>query len=91
MLVAVDALDRLLAGPIPAREWTRQALDRGRAAWLAGRVRRLESLSKATLESSLVMLREREVVRGARLELTPEFRNREKIGALAYEVDQYLR
>jgi len=91
MLVAVDALDPLLEGPMPAREWTRQALDRGRAAWLAGRVRRLESLSKATLESSLAMLRERDVVRGARLELTPEFRSREKIGALAYEVDQYLR
>ena len=54
-------------------------------------LRRLESLPKATLESSLVMLRERDVVRGARLELTPEFRSREKIAALADEVDQYLR
>ena len=90
-LVAVDALDPLLAAPMPTREWTRQALDRGRAAWLAGRVRRVESLSKATLESSLVMLRERDVVRGARLELTAEFRSREKIAALADEVDQYLR
>ena len=91
MLVALDALHALLSGPMPVREWTQKALDRGRAAWLAGRVRRLESLSKATLESSLTMLREREVVRGARLELTPEFRSREKIAALAEEVDQYLR
>jgi glycerol-3-phosphate O-acyltransferase len=91
ILVAVDALHPLLAGPMPAREWTRQALDRGRAAWLAGRVRRIESLSKATLENSLVMLRDRDVVRGARLEVTPEFRSKEKIGALADEVDQYLR
>jgi glycerol-3-phosphate O-acyltransferase len=91
VLVAVDALHPLLAAPMPTREWTRQALDRGRAAWLAGRVRRIESLSKATLENSLVMLRERDVVRGARLEVTPEFRSREKIGALADEVDQYLR
>ena len=37
------------------------------------------------------MLRERDVVRGARLELTAEFRSREKIAALADEVDQYLR
>jgi hypothetical protein len=37
------------------------------------------------------MLREREVVRGARLELTPEFRAREKIATLAEGVDQYLR
>jgi len=91
MWVAVDALELLLTAPMPTREWSRQALDRGRAAWLAGRVRRIESLSKATLENALAMLREREVVRGARLELTPEFRNRSKIAALADEVDQYLR
>ena len=89
--IAVDALDVLLTAPVPTREWTRQALDRGRAAWLAGRVRRIESLSKATLENALVMLREREVVRGARLELTPEFRSREKLNALADELDQYMR
>jgi glycerol-3-phosphate O-acyltransferase len=91
MWIAVDALDVLLVAPVATREWTRQALDRGRAAWLAGRVRRIESLSKATLESALVMLREREVVRGARLELTPAFRSREKLSALADEIDQYLR
>jgi glycerol-3-phosphate O-acyltransferase len=91
MLVAIDALDPLVSGPMATREWTRQALDRGRAAWLAGRVRRLESLSKATFENSLVMLREKDVVRGAKLELTPEFRSREKIAALAEEVERYLR
>jgi glycerol-3-phosphate O-acyltransferase len=89
--VAIDALDVLLAGPVPTREWSRQALDRGRAAWLAGRVRRIESLSKATLENALAMLREREVVRGARLELTPEFRSRQRLAALAEEVDLYMR
>jgi len=89
--VAVDALEALLAGPMATREWSQKALDKGRAAWLAGRVRRLESLSKASLENGLGMLREREVVRGAKLELTPEFRSREKIAALAEEIDQYLR
>jgi glycerol-3-phosphate O-acyltransferase len=89
--IAVDALDVLLTAPVGTREWSRQALDRGRAAWLAGRVRRIESLSKATLENALVMLREREVVRGARLELTPEFRSREKLSALGDEIDQYMR
>jgi glycerol-3-phosphate O-acyltransferase len=89
--VAVDALEVLLTGPLATREWSRQALDRGRAAWLAGRVRRIESLSKATLENALAMLRDREVVRGARLELTPGFRSRAKLTALADEVDQYLR
>ena len=89
--VMVDALEALLAGPMATREWSQKALDKGRAAWLAGRVRRLESLSKASLENGLGMLREREVVRGAKLELTPEFRSREKIAALAEEIDQYLR
>jgi glycerol-3-phosphate O-acyltransferase len=89
--IAVDALDVLLSTPVATREWTRQALDRGRAAWLAGRIRRIESLSKANLENALVMLREREVVRGARLELTPEFRSREKLSVLADEIDQYMR
>jgi glycerol-3-phosphate O-acyltransferase len=89
--VAIDALDLLLPGPLAAREWTRQALDRGRAAWLAGRVRHLEALSKATLENALSMLRERDVVRGARLELSPEWRSAEKIEELADEVDVYLQ
>jgi glycerol-3-phosphate O-acyltransferase len=91
MWVAIDALDILLRGPVATREWSRQALDRGRAAWLAGRVRRIESLSKATLENALAMLREREVVRGARLELTPEFRSHAKLGVLADEVDLYMK
>src|SRR5438874_7883805 len=37
MWVAVDALELLLTAPMPTREWSRQALERGRAAWLAGR------------------------------------------------------
>ena len=54
-------------------------------------MRRIESLSKATLENAVAMLRERDVVRGARLELTPEFRSRSKLSALADELEQYLR
>jgi len=88
--VAVDALELLQAGPMSSREWTQKALDRGRAAWLAGRIRRVESLSKATLENGIDVLRDREVIRGAKVELTPEWRPREKVAQLAEEVDRYL-
>jgi glycerol-3-phosphate O-acyltransferase len=88
--VAVDALDLLQAGPMGTREWTQKALDRGRAAYLAGRIRRVESLSKATLENGIATLRDREVIRGAKVELTPEWRSREKVVQLAEEVDRYL-
>src|SRR5438105_3731190 len=35
--LAADALSLLLEGPMDPKEWARQALDRGRAAYLAGR------------------------------------------------------
>jgi len=73
-----------------SREWTQKALDRGRAAFFAGRIRRFESLSKATLENGISVLRDREVIRGAKVELTPEWRSREKILQLSDGVDRYL-
>jgi len=88
--VAVDALELLQPGPMSSREWTQKALDRGRAAFFAGRIRRIESLSKATLENGISVLRDREVIRGAKVELTPEWRSRDRIVQLAEEVDRYL-
>jgi glycerol-3-phosphate O-acyltransferase len=88
--IAADALQLLVPGSMPAREWTQKALERGRAAWLAGRIRRLESLSKATLENAVLTLRDRGIVRGARLELAPEWRDERKLAALSDELDQYL-
>ena len=52
---------------------------------------KIEQRQNERAQNGLGMLREREVVRGAKLELTPEFRSREKIAALAEEIDQYLR
>ena len=89
--VTADALKLLLAGPMPTREFTRIALDRGRAAYLAGRVHRIEALSKPTLENALQMFRDRGVVIGAKMQLTPEFAAKEKIDALADETDLFLR
>ncbi|TMA28935.1 MAG: glycerol-3-phosphate acyltransferase [Deltaproteobacteria bacterium] len=89
--LAVDSLRLLLAGPMAAREWTRQALDRGRAAYLAGRILRLEALTKPTLENALAMLRDRGVVVGARLQLTAEWSSEARLAALSDEVDLFLR
>jgi glycerol-3-phosphate O-acyltransferase len=93
--VAVDSLALLEQGPMEPKEWTQKALDRGRAAYLAGRVRRVESLSKATLENALAMLRDRGVLlpatgKGAKLALAPSFEQEGKLSSLADEVDLFL-
>jgi glycerol-3-phosphate O-acyltransferase len=89
--VAADGLKLLLPAPMGAREWTRQTLDRGRAAYLAGRILHIEALTKPTLENAMQMLRDRGVVVGAKLQLTPEWSSREKLDALADEADLFLR
>ena len=73
------------------KEWTRLALDRGRAAYLAGRILRLEALSKPTLENALAMFRDRGVVIGSKLQLTPEWASGDKLASLAEEADLFLR
>jgi glycerol-3-phosphate O-acyltransferase len=92
---AVDSLSLLEAAPLESKEWVRQALDRGRAAYLAGRILRYESLSKATLENAVAMLRDRGVLLpqndSKKLELTPAFRDPARLSALADEVDLFLR
>jgi glycerol-3-phosphate O-acyltransferase len=89
--VAADALQLLVAAPMPSKEWARQALDRGRAAYLAGRVLRLEALTKPTLDNAISMFRDRGVIIGANVSLTAEYAAREKVEAIAEDVDTYLR
>ncbi len=94
---AMDSLSLLEAGPLEPNDWLRKALDRGRAAYLAGRILRNESLSKATFENAVAMLRDRAVLlpqtdSGSKtLELAPGFREPAKLSALADEVDLFLR
>jgi glycerol-3-phosphate O-acyltransferase len=94
--LAADGLQLLLSAPLDAKEWMRAALDRGRAAYLAGRILRSESLSKATLENALAMLRDRGVLlpsegKGAKMQLAPAFASKPPLVALAEEADRYLR
>ena len=89
--MTADALRLLLDGPMATKEWLRLALDRGRAAYLAGRVNRLEALSKPTLENALATFRDRGVVIGSRLQLTEDWASKEKLASLAEEADLFLR
>jgi hypothetical protein len=89
--VTADALQLLLAGGVSTREFIRVALDRGRAAYLAGRVQRIEALSKPTIENALQVFRDRGVVIGAKMQLTPEWASKEKLAALSDEADLFLR
>jgi hypothetical protein len=76
---------------MPSKEWNRQALERGRAAYLAGRVLRLEALTRPTLDNAIMMYRDRGVIIGANVSLTADFAAREKVLALGDEVSQFLR
>ncbi len=89
--VTADSLQLLLPSPLGAKEWMRLALDRGRAAYLAGRISRLEALSKPTLENALAGFRDRGVVVGAKLQLTPEWASKERLATLGEEADRFLR
>lgn len=89
--VTADSLQLLLAAPVGAKEWMRLALDRGRAAYLAGRILRIEALSKPTLENALATFRDRGVVVGAKLQLTPDWASRDALSKLAEEADLFLR
>ena len=94
--LAIASLALLREGPLEAKEWAKAALDQGRAAYLAGRVRRGESLSKATLDNALLLLKDRGVVlqgegRGAKLALAPAWQPAEKLAELLAEVDLFVR
>lgn len=73
---ANDTLHLLEKGPVDRREFFKEALARGRASYLAERVRRIESLSKATLENALALFESQQVIvrtgdRGRQLALGP--------------------
>ena len=89
--VTADALQLLLPAPMAGKEWTRLALDRGRAAYLAGRILRIEALSKPSLENALAVFRDRGVVVGSKLSLTADWASPDKLAQLAEEADLFLR
>ncbi len=60
--VGAEALALLEPGPLDAKEWVRRALDRGRAAYLAGRLQCVEALNRPTMENALEWLVEQRVV-----------------------------
>lgn len=76
--VSAEALAAAFPGdePVERRSLLRLALDRGRAAFLAGRIAHREALSKATLENGLEWLVQQEALReeGGKLHLSADWR-----------------
>lgn len=94
-IFANDALHILASGPMDRREFLKQALARGRASYLAARVRRIESLSKATLENALALFETQGVVvktseKGRQLSLGPVCPDAAAIDARVEEVRAFL-
>jgi DNA-binding transcriptional ArsR family regulator len=77
--VAAEALEELKAGAeLETRELVRRALDRGRAALLAGGITEPEALSKPTLENAILAFKDLglvEAVGEKKLRLTEASRN----------------
>ena len=92
--IAVHSLPLLLPAPLDGKEWTRRTLDRGRGAYLAGRILRSESLNKATLENAVSMLRDRGVLLPFEskqpLALAPGWADAARLASLLDEVALYL-
>jgi len=59
---AAEALDLLASGPADAKAFVKAAMERSRAAFLAGRLRRAESRSKVMLENALALFEEQGLV-----------------------------
>lgn len=94
-LHATEALTLLLDGPVDAKEWMKSTLDRARAAWLAGRLRRFESRSKLTFENAFALYEELGVVvrtgdKGRQRALAPAFATREAVDARTAELRAFL-
>lgn len=61
-LAANEALSLLLKAPLERKELVKQAMDRIRASFFAGHVRRYESVSKVTLENAFDLFEEQGVL-----------------------------
>lgn len=94
-MAANDALNLLLAGPMDRKEFYAKAIERARASYLAGRLRRIESISKAILENAVDLFMEQQVVvrhgdKGRQLALTDAHRSPEAIAKRVDELRGFL-
>lgn len=92
---AAEALGLLLKGPMDAREFVRTAMDRTRAAFLAGRLRKFESRSKVMLESAMALFEEQGVLvragdRGRQRALAPAHAKAELVQARVAGIRTFL-
>ncbi|MHB1844159.1 MAG: 1-acyl-sn-glycerol-3-phosphate acyltransferase [Deltaproteobacteria bacterium] len=93
--IAVDGLQELLSvNEIEGRELVRRALERGRAAFLAGRLVAAESLSRPNLENAFAYLREAGFLEpsGEKKLRLPErlLANPSELASLGEEIERYF-
>ena len=91
--LAADAVHELMAVPeLEAKDLTKRALARGQAAYLAGRINGLESLSKPNFDNAWLSLRDAGLIRGEqKLSLSDAVRgDTKRIAKLREEIAQYL-
>jgi glycerol-3-phosphate O-acyltransferase len=94
-MAANDVLTLLLKGPLDRKDLVSQAMDRVRASWQAGRLRRYESVSKVTLENALDLFEEQGVIartgeKGRQRALAPGFSSQEAIDGRIAEMRTFL-
>lgn len=94
-LAAAEALGPLLNGPRDARDLVKGALERARGAYLAGRLRRRESLNKATFENAFALFEERGLLarsgeKQKQRAAGPALRSRADADALVEEIRSFL-
>ena len=92
---ANEALSLLLKGPMDHREWIKATMERNRAAFLAGRLRKYESLSKVLIENAFALFEELGVVtrageKGKQRALASDVASQDAIDARVAEIRGFL-
>lgn len=93
--ITADALEVLRDGPLDFKDWMKRTLDRSKAAYLTGRIRRREAISRVTLENALAFFEEQGLVRRAgdrnrQLELVPDAASPEAVATRVAEIRSFI-
>lgn len=94
-VAAAESLTALRSGPVDVKEFVKAAMDRSKAAFLAGRLRRAESRSKVILENALALFEEQGVVvrageKGRQRTLAPAHKDQSSIDARVEQLRAFL-
>ncbi len=94
-VMVAEALSLLLSGPVDSKDLVRRTMERARAAYLAGRLRRSESRSKVLVENALALFEAQGLVvrageKGRQRALAPAMGSQAAVEAHAAEIRTFL-